>query len=1302
MRRIEVLVDDVKKQEWEQSCATDSCPMERSYALKLNNLDAGKHILKVVATDYVGKKREREIEFEFIPATGMKDEYVMHYFPLPGGEGNEAEEENPQRPELAVNVVNGNLVYREKDVDVEGYGVDLEVERYYNSLLPEEENTEWGDGWTLAQTPDFEPEQTQGQGPPAEALMVRSSGAVEGSVELPASVGTTKFDPELQAVVTKEPEGAYQVADATGETDTATLFDSQGEVEELRTEGPATLDYAYEEGELSEIEVDDPASTGFTIEEAEEWDAARNTPAFVDSFGSTGSAPGQFITAGDIGQTSSGDFWVLDVYNHRIQKLNEEGEQLDVITQGGEGKTLVPNGLTVDAEDHIWITDSSRHVVEEFDAQGDFVRRFGGGWGTAPGQFRHPQGLAIDPQGDVLVTDMLNGRLQEFTPTGELIRVVGSEGSGPGQLDGPGDVTVASDGTIWVADIEGHDVEVLEQDGDFIRSWGSYGSGEGQFAAPVAIALGAKGQIWVSDMGNGRVQQFDSEGNFVRSFGEKGTGDGQFDFGWPNGILADEEGNLWVTDGSNDRVQWWRLGRTSVPGNGPAPEEDDPAVEVEVSGDLVDSVEGEEAGLHLYAHEGDLLTAHADADGATQYSYDANDRMTKVTLPNGTYAEIEYGATDGRVKSVSVDPAGAEPKKTTTFSYKDQPRETTVNLPDTPAIKYQIGEDGSVFKSQNVLKAPEFEDIAGTLYDFRETANPINVGDYNLSVKAYSEEGIASIQVYANGNQLISEKTCPEVETEPEKCKHLPDEWVTYTGDHPPGILTLEILIEDRFGNISAERFWVNIPYTSPPAPDQPKRPRFAEVLQFREEHGLDIDLDPVQGEEELNNRVFDTINDWVQGNPVAEASMERWGAPLRAPEVAELEYRIAYWRQASEVIPDWAALNTPTTFAGFYLDERAGGKVVAGFVGEQAASSLAELEQSAGLVVEPERVVAFSTPPKYTLTSLESLLTQVSEAAKSYPTGLISSTGIDVKSNSVRVGATNVSQAQTLLQGNFGAQAPILVTYQPDRRELKTGRERIGGMVRAGDEIIQRYLFSSESGPCTAGFGAFERSKKPGTGESVLRLFALSAGHCGEIDAAVKRRSNPEPTEEEKQEIGKVKRNGLLTPGDSAIDVDAMAIRLDTPAFVPRQIFQAEGMPLIDVTSAWSPTVGTNLCFSGRTSKNILRCGPVLGPPKVEFWGDGSALLEMCFKEYIWGGDSGSPVWVEGTGVAVGIAISGYGGPDEPGLTLEEKAEEEEAPEEACAALLLPYQGRPSAGSIFGSPDLAPLHLVTKTNAKP
>ena len=1287
VRKIEVRLDGVKKEAWEQPCA-DSCPMEKTYSLKLNNLSAGEHVLEVIATDGVEKKREREIEFEYIPATGMKDEYVMQYFPLPDGEGDEAAEENPDRPELAVNVMNGNLVYREKDVDVEGYGVNLEVERYYNSLLPEGENTEWGDGWTLAQSPDLQPE--EGPGAPAEAMMVRSSGAVEGAIELPAGVNEEVFDPELQAVVTKEADGGYEVADATGETDTAIAFDEGGTVEELRTEGAASVEYDYDAGDLAEIEVDDPASTSISPREAAELAEIERMPSsFNYAFGLQGSADGQFKVATDVAiDPTDSTIWVADDENDRVQHFTAEGAYL-----GKFASCYDPGAVDVDLQGDIYVACTSADKIQKFNDKGTFLKQIAGA-GPGNGQVRFPLDLALDAEQNLYVADTNNSRVQKLDAAGTFVKSMPVGGS-------PWGVDVAPDGNIWTAEAPERRVSVFNPQGTLLFRFGSQGSGHSQFERPVDVEVDDNGFAWVSDAVNNRIQVFDSQGSYVTQFGQKGTGNGQLNTDWWLRLAVGSNGDVWVTDQGNSRLHKWRAAGHLRPSYG-SRIQDDPEVEIESPGGLVASVDGEEAGEHVYEHDGDLLTSYEDEDGETSYEYDGSGRMTRVELPNGTWAKIEYGSTDGRVKKVTVAPAGTG-EKSTQFTYTDKPRKTVVTLPSAPVVTYDIGEDGSVLKWQNALKPPEFEAIAGTLYDVanKETATPINAGDHNLSVKAYSEEGIAKIQMYANGDQLISESTCPQVYTEPAKCKKLPDEWVTNTGSHAPGILNLEMVIEDRIGQVASKRFWVNIPYTPPPPPDQPVTPKFAEVLKFREDHGLDLDLDPIQDEFELNDRVFDTINDWIQGNPVAEASMERWGAPLRTPEVAELEYRLAYWRQASEVIPGWVTANAASTFAGFYLDERAGGKVVVGFTGSQGAVSFAALEQTAGLMVGPERIVPMAPPPTHTLAFLESLRQQVSEAAAGYPPGLITRATVDVVSNSVSIGASNVVQAQALLQGSFGTQAPIDVHYLPNRPERKVGRERIGGMVRAGDEIIQNYPGEDRVGPCTASFGAFDKAKKPGSGDPVLRLFALTAGHCEEVGEPVWRRSDPEPTQDETQDIGVVGRSGYETPEDPAIDVDAAAIRLDSPYFVPRKIFQAEGLPIVDVTSVWSPTVGTNLCFSGRTSKNLIRCGPVLGPPEIYREGSDEELI-VCFQKYIWGGDSGGPVWVEGTGVAVGIAVIGYGGPDEPGLTPEARARAANDPEEACATLLKPYPERNPAASAFGSADLAPLHLVTQSNAQP
>jgi YD repeat-containing protein len=1630
VRKLEIKLDGVPKQDWTQPCAFN-CAMEQSYSLKLNNLETGVHTLEVIATDGVGNFRKRTIEFEFIPATGMKEEYVLHRFALPDGQGDEAAEMNPDRPELAVNVVNGNLVYREKDIEIDGYGATLEVERYYNSLLPDEEDTEWGHGWTLAQTPDLEP--TPGPGTPTEATMVRASGAVEGSVELPSAMGAEKFDPELQAVVTKEPGGGFAVEDASGETDTALAFDDNGQVEELRTEGEAAIDYEYDSGNLAEIVVEDPASFSGTPEEAAELEESAKAPTPVASLGTSGSGNGQFhYGPGGVERDSKGNFWVADTRNRRIQQFDPDFQYLSQIdkTGAGENEPIYASALAIDSEDNVWVGDWAHHRVEVFEKEGDFVRRFGSR-GAEPGQFEWPEGIAIDADDNVWVADKGNGRVQKFDPEGNLLKVIGTKGAKPGQLLGPQAVDIAPDGNAWVvdwsnhkvsvfdsagtflfrfgsqgsadgqfhhpvaisvdnmnrvwvadqvnnrvqqfnqqgeyvrqfgttgsgegqfsfvypADIETdesgslwitdannerikqwslpgedviapvaslgtsgsgngqfhygpggverdskgnfwvadtrnrriqqfdpdfqylsqidktgagenepiyasalaidsednvwvgdwahHRVEVFEKEGDFVRRFGSRGAEPGQFEWPEGIAIDADDNVWVADKGNGRVQKFDPEGNllkvigtkgakpgqllgpqavdiapdgnawvvdwsnhkvsvfdsagtflfrfgsqgsadgqfhhpvaisvdnmnrvwvadqvnnrvqqfnqqgeYVRQFGTTGSGEGQFSFVYPADIETDESGSLWITDANNERIQWAHSWRRTLPVQDPEAQ-DDPAVEVEVDDDLVSSVAGEEAGEHSYEHSGELLTSHEDADGVSTYAYDGSDRLTKVTLPNGTWAEISYGSTDGRVSSVTVRPAGAPGAKTTSFTYKDEPRTTKVTLPEDPAVTYEIGEDGSIFKWWNAKVPPEFEDISGTLYDLegKETANPIAVGTHNLIVQAYSEHGIASIQILANGNRLLSEKSCQMGPSE--DCRHLDDEWVTHTGDHAPGILYLEMVIEDQIKQVASQRFWVNVPYTPPPPPGQPATPKFADVLRFREAHGLDLDLDPVHDEFQINDRVFDTINDWIQGNPVAVASMERWGAPLRTPEVAELEYRLAYWQQASEVIPGWVASNASGSFAGFYLDERAGGKIVVGFTGSHPGTTLAALEQNAGLMAGPERIIGFAKPPQHTLASLESLRGQVSAAAAGYPAGLINRIRVDVVSNSIKVGASDVAQAQGHIHNSFGFQAPITVSFNRHGPESKTGRQRTTGAIRAGDELMQKYWIVDPEdpdeeefdGPCTAGFGAFERAKKPGTGDPVLRLFALTAGHCAGIGRKVWRRphtyTNGDP---QVSEIGKVTRSGLETLFDVALDTDAAAIRLESPNLVPRKIYQEDGMPLIEVKSVWSPTLGTNLCFSGRRSEE-RRCGPVVSLPEETTAlarNSSAATVEMCFRQALWGGDSGSPVWVEGTGVAVGIANTGEQDPDEPEYlpVLEQeirdeiKEEEQESGEPAepgeyeervraeveqmredrtvCFATLKPYPDQPADASVFGDPLLAPLHLVTVNNARP
>ena len=193
-----------------QSCPLNSCSMSLSYTLKLHELAPGAHTLKVTAIDWAGNEAtpERKIDFEYIPATGEKDEYVLQHIPLPDGQDH-SEEEKSHGPELAVNVINGNLVYHERDFQVKARDANLELERFYNSQLPAEKSGEWGEGWTAAQMPELTPEESEAA--PSEATMVQDSGAIDNDVEIPETEEQQTFNPELHATINKTPKEGYEV-----------------------------------------------------------------------------------------------------------------------------------------------------------------------------------------------------------------------------------------------------------------------------------------------------------------------------------------------------------------------------------------------------------------------------------------------------------------------------------------------------------------------------------------------------------------------------------------------------------------------------------------------------------------------------------------------------------------------------------------------------------------------------------------------------------------------------------------------------------------------------------------------------------------------------------------------------------------------------------------------------------------------------------------------------------------------------------------------------------------------------------
>ncbi len=294
------------------------------------------------------------------------------------------------------------------------------------------------------------------------------------------------------------------------------------------------------------------------------------TSYYLSQFGSSGSGDGQFNYPFGITLDASGNIYVVDSDNNRVQKFDSSGAYLSQFGSYGmgDGQFSGPYGIALDASGNIYVVDSYNSRVQKFDSSGAYLSQFGSA-GSGDGQFNFPEGIALDASGNIYVTDRNDNRVQKFDSSGAYLSQFGSAGSGDGQFSGPNGIVLDASGNIYVADTFNNRVQKFDSSGAYLSQFGSAGSGDGQFNLPEGIALDASGNIYVADSDNNRVQKFDSSGAYLSQFGSAGSGDGQFDY--PFGITLDASGNIYVTDSFNHRVQkfsanpYFNIGAYSLP-----------------------------------------------------------------------------------------------------------------------------------------------------------------------------------------------------------------------------------------------------------------------------------------------------------------------------------------------------------------------------------------------------------------------------------------------------------------------------------------------------------------------------------------------------------------------------------------------------------------------------------------------------------------------------------------------------------------------------------------------------------------
>jgi peptidylamidoglycolate lyase len=169
-----------------------------------------------------------------------------------------------------------------------------------------------------------------------------------------------------------------------------------------------------------------------------------------------------------------------------------------VLRSWGSGIFIMPHGLAIDHDDHVWITDVGLHQVFKFSAKGELLLTLGekGKPGSDTMHFNQPTDLAFAPDGSFYVSDGYgNSRIMKFSPEGRFLFQWGKKGKGNGEFDIPHSLDLDSGGNVYVADRGNHRVQAFTAAGKFLQQWTREGWGE---ICSVKIEPGGK-RMFVTD-----------------------------------------------------------------------------------------------------------------------------------------------------------------------------------------------------------------------------------------------------------------------------------------------------------------------------------------------------------------------------------------------------------------------------------------------------------------------------------------------------------------------------------------------------------------------------------------------------------------------------------------------------------------------------------------------------------------------------------------------------------------------------------------------------------------------------------
>ena len=271
--------------------------------------------------------------------------------------------------------------------------------------------------------------------------------------------------------------------------------------------------------------------------------------------------PTQSITGGYLGIAATVEgpatlISISDSNNNRVESYDSSTATWTVFggpaTGNGQGQFNFPVNLAFDGSGDLFVADDANSRIQKYNGSAWSTASLSGNPMVTPGAFVLPTGMEFSPgSGKLEVFDSGPGlgNIETFS-TASAAWNIAVHGGYPG-TSGLGSGVDSSGTTFYVADPSNN--AVYRAVGS---SWGifknSAGTGPGQVNIPNDVKVDNQGNVFVMDSGNGRVEEFTAGGSLVTIFGNNG----------PTGpillnaaaLALDNLGNVYVVNTQNNRI----------------------------------------------------------------------------------------------------------------------------------------------------------------------------------------------------------------------------------------------------------------------------------------------------------------------------------------------------------------------------------------------------------------------------------------------------------------------------------------------------------------------------------------------------------------------------------------------------------------------------------------------------------------------------------------------------------------------------------------------------------------------------